>query len=409
MLTIKNKVNLNFSQEHAYQAHLEDAKIREMRILATLGVLLYTIFFIVDIWALSSALTDAYKVRAFVIISLIFSYRLTYSPFFIKYYSYFIPAPYLLAALGIEYMIYISNPSDTASNVYFAGLMLVIMILFSWSHLKISSLLITTAFIISMYVGIDLNKENFEVNAALPVLLPNFFFLVSAAVIGLVTQHIRDSYLRQNFLLQESLKSAYKEKSVEAKDNAYLANHDALTDLPNRRYMTELLNESLIAAKEKDKVLVVMFLDLNGFKQVNDIYGHAVGDEVLIIVARRLELAIRSGDHISRLGGDEYLLGLMMDKENLNEIEGMTAKFTDLISQPMNIEGLRIKIGVSVGIAAYPIHGNNIDVLLDIADKRMYHSKRGNENKSHFEEIAQQSNKKGKDQIAVFPSKPKYS
>ncbi len=409
MLTIKNKVNLNSSQEHAYQAHLEDAKIREMRILATLGVLLYTIFFIVDIWALSSALTDAYKVRAFVIISLIFSYRLTYSPFFIKYYSYFIPAPYLLAALGIEYMIYISNPSDTASNVYFAGLMLVIMILFSWSHLKISSLLITTAFIISMYVGIDLNKENFEVNAALPVLLPNFFFLVSAAVIGLVTQHIRDSYLRQNFLLQESLKSAYKEKSVEAKDNAYLANHDALTDLPNRRYMTELLNESLIAAKEKDKVLVVMFLDLNGFKQVNDIYGHAVGDEVLIIVARRLELAIRSGDHISRLGGDEYLLGLMMDKENLNEVECMTAKFTDLISQPMNIEGLRIKIGVSVGIAAYPIHGNNIDVLLDIADKRMYHSKRGNENKSHFEEIAQQSNKKGKDQIAVFPSKPKYS
>ncbi len=409
MLTIKNKVNLNSSQELAYQADLEDAKIREMRILATLGVLLYTIFSIVDIWALPSVLTDAYKVRAFVIISLILSYRLTYSPLFIKYYSYFTPAPYLLAALGIEYMIYISNQSDTASNVYFAGLMLVIMILFSWSHLKISTLIVTTAFIISIYVVIDLNKENFEVNAALPVLLPNFFFLVSAAVIGLVTQHIRDSYLRQNFLLQESLKSAYKEKSVEAKDNAYLANHDALTDLPNRRYMTELLNESLIVAKEKDKVLVIMFLDLNGFKQVNDIYGHAVGDEVLIIVARRLELAIRNGDHISRLGGDEYLLGLMMDKENLNEVEGMTAKFIDLISQPMNIEGLRIKIGASVGIAAYPIHGNNIDVLLDIADKRMYQVKRGKENKSLFEEIAQQSNQKEKAPIAIFSSKSKYS
>ena len=190
----------------------------------------------------------------------------------------------------------------------------------------------------------------------------NLSFLISSAIIGFISQLIRDRHLRENFLLQQSLKEAYNEKAVEAKDNQYLANHDSLTDLPNRRYMTELLNESLSIAKEKDKVLIIMFLDLNGFKQVNDIYGHAVGDEVLIIVAKRLELAIRHGDHISRLGGDEYLLGLMMEKENLNEVEGMTAKFIDLISQPMNIEGLRIKIGASVGIAAYPMHGNNIDV-----------------------------------------------
>lgn len=405
MLTIKNNVNLNSSQEHAYQAHLEDAKIREMRILATLGVMLYTIFFIVDIWALPSALPDAYKIRALVITFLILSYRFTYSPLFIKYYNSFIPVPYLFAALGIEFMIYISTQSDTASNVYFAGLMLVIMILFSWSHLKMLALITTTVFIISMYVGIDLSKENYEINAALPVLLPNFFFLMSAAVIGLVTQHIRDSYLRQNFLLQQSLKEAYKAKVVEAKDNEYLANHDPLTDLPNRRYMTELLNESLLVAKEKDKVLIIMFLDLNGFKQVNDIYGHAVGDEVLIIVAKRLELAIRNGDHISRLGGDEYLLGLMMDKESLNEVEGMTAKFIDLVSQPMNIEGLRIRIGASVGIAAYPIHGNNVDVLLDIADKRMYSTKRGKVNKPYFEELTQHNNKKVEEPVVIFPGK----
>ena len=88
MLPIKNKLNIDPSQELAYQAHLEDAKIREMRILSTLGVLLYSIFSIVDIWALPSALTEAYIVRAFVILVLVLSYGFTYSQFFIKFYSY---------------------------------------------------------------------------------------------------------------------------------------------------------------------------------------------------------------------------------------------------------------------------------------------------------------------------------
>ncbi len=91
-----------------------------------------------------------------------------------------------------------------------------------------------------------------------------------------------------------------------------------------------------------------------------------------MIVAKRLELAIRKGDHLSRLGGDEYLLGLMMEKENLNEIEAMANKYIHIISQPMNVEGLRVKIGASVGVAAYPIHGNNIESLMAIADQRMY-------------------------------------
>ena len=188
-------------------------------------------------------------------------------------------------------------------------------------------------------------------------------------------------------------------KTEEAKDNAYLANHDPLTELPNRRYMTELLEESMQIAKEKDKVLVIMFLDLNGFKQINDIYGHAAGDEVLIIVAKRLELAIRKGDHLSRLGGDEYLVGLMMEKENLSEIEGMTRKFVDLISQPMNVEGVRIKVGASIGISAYPIHGNKIEVLMEIADKKMYQVKRGKKQKSYEEP----NHKNDQEPILIFP------
>jgi len=210
-------------------------------------------------------------------------------------------------------------------------------------------------------------------------LFVNIFFLLSAASIGFISKIIRDKHVKENFLLQQSLKEAVKEKTIEAEDNAYIANHDSLTKLPNRRYITELLEESLQLAKEREKVLAILFLDLNGFKQVNDVYGHAVGDTVLIIVARRLELAVRQGDNISRLGGDEYLVSLMMERENINDIEKMAVKFTEVISRPMNIDGLRIKVGVSIGIAAYPMHGNKVSVLLDIADKKMYKVKQGKE------------------------------
>ncbi|KAG1661948.1 chaperonin [Nymphon striatum] len=135
-------------------------------------------------------------------------------------------------------------------------------------------------------------------------------------------------------------------------------------------------------AEKKGKILVIMFLDLNGFKQVNDIYGHAAGDKVLKVVAKRLELAIRSGDHISRLGGDEYLIGLLMDKDHIA-----------IIAQPMNIEGIRVRVGSSIGLSAYPIHGNKISVLLDIADKRMYDAKKGRDTASIKSSFDEQDNK----------------
>ncbi len=208
----------------------------------------------------------------------------------------------------------------------------------------------------------------------------NIVFLVSGFIISFVSQVIRDRYLRDNFLLQQSLKEAVEAKTIEAKDNAYLANHDPLTDLPNRRYVTELLEESLEMAKQEDKILAILFLDLNGFKQVNDVYGHNVGDEVLKIVAKRLEFAVREGDSISRLAGDEFLVGLLMEEEGFSEVNIMSAKFTAMISKPMNIDGMSIKIGVSIGIAAYPMHGNKINVLINIADKKMYKTKKGVQN-----------------------------
>ncbi|WP_326511310.1 GGDEF domain-containing protein [Cocleimonas sp. KMM 6896] len=297
-------------------------------------------------------------------------------------------------------MIYISSPIDQAYETYFVGVILILITLFSWTYLKLRISVPLALISILGYAYIEVIDRGMELNSREAALVTNIFLLGSAAIIGFIAQVMRDRYIRENYLLQQSLKEAYKAKAEEAKDNEYLANHDPLTGLPNRRYMTELLEASMKEAEEKDKVLVIMFLDLNGFKQVNDIYGHAAGDKVLKVVAKRLELAIRRGDHIARLGGDEYLIGLMMDKDHLGEAENMTEKFAAIIAQPMNIEGIRVRVGSSIGLSAYPIHGNQISVLLDIADKRMYAAKKGRPPISVGSSYQQKDNK-----VAVFPGK----
>ncbi|MGK0270309.1 MAG: diguanylate cyclase (GGDEF)-like protein [Cocleimonas sp.] len=369
--------SLSKSQESEYLSFLKYEKIKLTRIMCMLSSILFAAFIVVDIWALPSAFQNAILIRSMVISCLFLTYFLTYTDIFEKLYSYIVASIYVIATFGVMSMVYIASPTDQAYETYFVGVILILITLFSWTYLKLRVSLPLALIALFTYVYIEVVDRGMLINGREAALVTNVFFLGSAALIGFIAQLMRDRYLRENFLLHKSLKDAYDKKSEEARDNEYLANHDPLTDLPNRRYMMELLNQSLDIASQKGKVLVVMFMDLNGFKQINDVYGHNAGDEVLIIIAKRLELAIRQGDHLSRLGGDEYLMGLMMDKENLGEIEGMANKFVEVISQPMNVEGLRVKVGASIGVAAYPIHGNNIESLISIADHRMYQAKKG--------------------------------
>jgi len=364
-------------QEELFQSYIEGEKLGGTRIMGVLGSLLYIVFAIVDIFSLSTTLEQVFLIRGAVVIILlgvvIFSY--THVKTLLKYYNIIFSMLFLIAAAGIEAMIYLTRPEDHASRVYFVGLLLVIMTIYAWSFFKTTISFAITFAIIASYIFIEIQK-----GISLNVLFVNIIFLVSGFIISFISQVIRDRYLKDNFLLQQSLKEAVEAKTIEAKDNAYLANHDPLTDLPNRRYVTELLEASLEVAKKEDKVLAILFLDLNGFKQVNDVYGHAVGDEVLKIVAKRLEFAVREDDSISRLAGDEFLVALLMEKEGLSDVSKMSDKFTAMISKPMNIDGMSIKIGVSIGIAAYPMHGDKVNVLINIADTKMYRIKKGVQN-----------------------------
>ena len=186
-----------------------------------------------------------------------------------------------------------------------------------------------------------------------------------------LSQLISDHYDRERELHQQSLKVALKENSIEAKDYIYRAHYDPLTGLINPRFMMLLLEKSLQVAKEREKFLAILYLELNGLNEVNNIYGDAISDEVFMIVAKRLKLAVRKKDNVSHLYGNKYLAELMMDKKGLEIVESTSKKIIEVISKPMNIEGFRIVLSMSICTVAYPIHSDKISVLLDIAKMKM--------------------------------------
>lgn len=154
-----------------------------------------------------------------------------------------------------------------------------------------------------------------------------------------------------------------------------LANHDALTGLPNRMLLMDRLNQLLARALRHGKCLAVMFLDIDDFKQVNDTYGHEVGDQVLKFVAERLRAATRAEDTVARMSGDEFVLLI----ENVESREGLAAisqKILQKLSDGLLIDGQLILVRASIGVAMFPEDGNNPEALIKQADMRMYADKK---------------------------------
>jgi len=149
--------------------------------------------------------------------------------------------------------------------------------------------------------------------------------------------------------------------------------HDALTGLPNRTLLGDRLASAIAVAQRQDAVLSLLLLDLNGFKGVNDTWGHHAGDLVLIEVASRLSGTLRESDTAARLGGDEFVL-LLSATPLVGAIEAARA-LIDFIVAPITVDGKPLTVGASIGIAVFPNHGREPEVLLAAADSAMYEAK----------------------------------
>jgi diguanylate cyclase (GGDEF)-like protein/PAS domain S-box-containing protein len=166
-----------------------------------------------------------------------------------------------------------------------------------------------------------------------------------------------------------------------------LAYNDTLTGLPNRKLIFDRLEQAIIAAKRRSQKLAVLFLDLDSFKEVNDTYGHKVGDKLLIEVATGLkEVVQRGNDTVARIGGDEFLI-LFTDISDNKNVEIIIGKIFEKFSKPVSVGPfpLEIKVNISIGVSIFPDHGEDSDTLTSNADTAMYIvKKKGEKNNFHF-------------------------
>ncbi len=154
----------------------------------------------------------------------------------------------------------------------------------------------------------------------------------------------------------------------------YIAHHDSITQLANRLVFQERMSEAVTAAARGEHGLALLYLDLDGFKHVNDMRGHEVGDKLLASVAARLRENVREGDTVARIGGDEFAVVQPLGGQP-DAATKLAKRLLDQIGQPYEIDGQRSMIGVSIGIAIYPASGDNPDQLLRNADTALYRAK----------------------------------
>jgi diguanylate cyclase (GGDEF)-like protein/PAS domain S-box-containing protein len=161
------------------------------------------------------------------------------------------------------------------------------------------------------------------------------------------------------------------------------AHFDALTGIPNRVLLADRMRQALAQCSRTGKTMAVCYLDLDGFKPINDNWGHEAGDQLLKEMARRLTACLRAGDTVARLGGDEFVM-LLLNLDRIEECEGALLRVLTAIAQPMAIAGQHVTVTASIGVSLYPSDAGDTDMLLRHADQAMYMAKEAGRNRYYL-------------------------
>ncbi|MDV5138530.1 hypothetical protein CYR40_00890 [Chimaeribacter arupi] len=200
-------------------------------------------------------------------------------------------------------------------------------------------------------------------------------FTLAVLAITLVVSVLDARLQARTAILAQSLEQANRELMQ-------LALHDNLTKLPNRLLLEDRIQQALQKAEHEGELFAVLFMDLDGFKAVNDAYGHHIGDQLLIAVTHRIQGSLRAQDTLARLGGDEFVV--LMEIRDPADAATLAAQLVMLIEQPFNVSRYELLVSVSIGIAVYPSDGITERELMLNADAAMYHTKNSGRNGHSF-------------------------
>lgn len=215
----------------------------------------------------------------------------------------------------------------------------------------------------------ELTDVSNEINGMLGVLERSQLFLSkSESALKKAIEKLQDEVLEHQ-KTQEQIK--------------YIAYHDTLTGLPNRNLLNELLVHSITLAERNNKCMAVLFLDIDGFKMINDSKGHGMGDQILQEVAERLLKTLRKSDVIARHGGDEFIV-IIEELDNCSGVELIANKIINCFQEPFHLENQDYFLTTSVGVAVYPADGQTPDMLIKNADIAMYKAKENGKNQYLF-------------------------
>ncbi len=193
--------------------------------------------------------------------------------------------------------------------------------------------------------------------------------------------HISDEELEE--YLSVLIFNNITEKRRAEEELSYLARYDALTGLPNRNLFNDRLEHAIALAKRHEHKLAVMFIDLDGFKKVNDSFGHHAGDALLKRTAEIIRSCIRDEDTLARLSGDEFIL-IIEDYNEVSQLKVVLSKILSQLQKPMEIVQNKVAVSCSIGVSQYPKDGTDADSLMRYADTAMYHAKERGKNQYFF-------------------------
>ncbi len=192
-------------------------------------------------------------------------------------------------------------------------------------------------------------------------------------------------YLPKDELKPESLRSAIdysleqitkqRHRKKQLTNLKKLGLYDRLTTLPNRNLFYDRLQQAIISAKRNDLAFALLFMDMNGFKQINDNHGHSAGDEIISVIGKRLANSAREADTIARYGGDEFVV-ILPNTKTTDDAKQVAEKIGNTIKEPVTVKGKLFEISVAIGISIYPHHGNDMHELIHFADIAMYEAKK---------------------------------